>query len=137
MSITEGFLIMVRMVDGLLSMPILITPDGRNKSEVIPGHRIIFMITEIRIFTAAVDQAITIMICNLILVIKAFIQVEDRALQRFPGLMVIFVKLDIVIGFPVFLVSVNLEVQGAFLFFCAWNSANGRIERCLSCFWKS
>ena len=137
MSITEGFLIMVRMVDGLFSMTVFIGADRRNKPKSIPGDRIIFMITEIRIFTATVDQAIPVMVCDLILVIETFIQFKNGILQWFSGFVIVLIKLDVIVSFPVFLVSVNLEVQGAFLFFCAWNSANGRIERCLSCFWKS
>ena len=136
MSITEGFLIMVRMVNGLFSMAVFIGADRRNKPESIPGDRIIFMITEIRIFTTAVDQAITVMVCDLILVIETFIQFKNGIFQWFSGFIIVFIELNIVVGFPVFLVAVNLELQGTLPFFCVWNSANGRIKGSLAGFGK-
>ena len=88
------------------------------------------MIAEIWISTAT-DHSITIFILNLILIIKALIQAENRPFQWFSCFIIILINLDIIIRFPILFMTVNLKIQRPFCFTEA-PTANCRIVAGLS-----
>ena len=121
---------MISMIDRLTDLPIIACMQRGNKPESVPADCIVLMIAEIWISTTA-DHSITIFILNLILIIKSLIQTENRPFQWFSRFIIILIKLDIIIRFPVLFMTENLKIQRTFCF-TGSPAANCRIEAGLS-----
>ena len=109
MAVTEGFIVMIPVLDGLGTVPVFIGHKRSDFAEPIPEHGIVHVTAGIWLPAfIELHRAVTLLV-DLILVIETLKQGKPGALQRFPGLMVVFIKLDVIIACKFLLMAEYLE----------------------------
>ncbi|CCY82593.1 unknown [Clostridium sp. CAG:149] len=109
MPVAEGFVIVVTMSHRLGCPPVLPGHKGSNLAEPIPDHRIVCMVTGVRL-PALIDMYRPVLFpVNLPLIVKAFVKDKARARKRLSRFMIVFIHLYVIGGSKILCVAEYME----------------------------